>query len=403
MTHRRLFRFSMTIGHLNDIFKLIRPLAAEDTLARAVRILRARGVPALPVADGNRLIGLISEADILAAAAGSSDPRSLLRATPVAQLMRPLDLIAQEDTALAEVAATAQSQGAPVIPIADVDGRYLGLLLPRDLLAALAGEPIVPPIAGLATPLGVYLTTGALRAGASDLALASTGAALMVINLLAGAIILGLAKLADRFIPMPSVPPEGASGSLAVATLIAVYSLQIVVFLLLLRLSPITGIHASEHMVVRAIEEGEDLALEKVMQMPRVHPRCGTNIMALLILLAIVQQLLTSLGQAMDDTTLIFALFVLVMIVLMMWRRLGAGLQRWITTRRPSDRQLGAAVRVGEELLERIQSRPSARASVPRRLWNTGFAQVLVGFFVVAACAEYGPGIFTKVWHFFTG
>jgi uncharacterized protein YqhQ len=275
--------------------------------------------------------------------------------------------------------------------------------LPRDLLAALAGEPIVPPIAGLATPLGVYLTTGALRAGASDLALASTGAALMVINLLAGAIIYGLAKLADRFVPMPSVTPEGASGSLAVATLIAVYLLQIVVFLLLLRLSPITGIHASEHMVVRAIEEGEDLALEKVRQMPRVHPRCGTNIMALLILLAVVQQLLTSLGQAMDDTTLIFALFVLVMIVLMMWRRLGAGLQRWITTRRPSDRQLGAAVRVGEELLERIQSRPSARASVPRRLWNTGFAQVLVGFFVIAACAEYGPGIVTKVWHFFTG
>ncbi len=393
----------MTIGHLNDTIKFIRPLAAEDTLARAVRILRARGVTALPVADGNRLIGLISEADILAAAAGSSDPRGLLRKTPVAQLMRPLDLIAQQTSALAEVAAAAQSQGAPVIPIADADGRYLGLLLPRDLLAALAGEPIVPPIAGLATPLGVYLTTGALRAGASDLALASTGAALMVINLLAGAIIYGLAKLADRFVPMPSVPPEGASGSLAVATLITVYSLQIIIFLLLLRLSPITGIHASEHMVVRAIEEGEDLALEKVRQMPRVHPRCGTNIMALLILLAIVQQFLTSLGQAMDDTTLFFALFVLVMIVLMMWRRLGAGLQRWITTRRPSDRQLGAAVRVGEELLERIQSRPSARASVPRRLWNTGFAQVLVGFFVIAACAEYGPGIVTKVWHFFTG
>ncbi len=34
-------------------------------------------------------------------------------------------------------------------------------------------------------------------------------------------------------------------------------------------------------MVVHAIEEGEDLTLEKVRPMPRVHPRCGTNLVAL--------------------------------------------------------------------------------------------------------------------------
>lgn len=393
----------MTIGQLNDIIQFLRPLATDDTLARAVRNLRARGVPALPVADGNRLIGLVAEADILAAVAESSDPRALLRATPVTQLMRPLTFLAQIDTELSEVVAASQSQNAPIIPIADREGRYLGLLLPRDLLAALAEEPLVPPIAGLATPLGVYLSTGALRAGANDFALATTGAALMVFNLFAEAIINGLARLADHFITLPNLPTENVTGNIAVAALLIVYALQIFIFLLLLRFSPITGIHASEHMVVRAIEEGEDLALEKVRQMPRVHPRCGTNIMALLILLAIIQQLLTSLRHAMDNATLIFAQFVLVLIVLMMWRRLGSGLQRWITTRRPSDRQLAAAMRVGEELLEQVRAHPGARASMPRRLWNMGFAQVMIGFFIIASCRVYGPVIITKVWHLFTG
>jgi uncharacterized protein YqhQ len=176
-----------------------------------------------------------------------------------------------------------------------------------------------------------------------------------------------------------------------------------ILFLLLLRLSPLTGVHASEHMVVRAIEEGEDLDLEKVRRMSRVHPRCGTNIMALLVLLVVSEQLLASLGSALDDTTRTFALFLLIMVVLVTWRRLGAGLQRWVTTRRPSERQLAAGIRVGEELLERVRRQPSAAASFRRRLWNTGFAQVLAGFFLVSACAEYGPALVARLWHFLTG
>jgi uncharacterized protein YqhQ len=33
-------------------------------------------------------------------------------------------------------------------------------------------------------------------------------------------------------------------------------------------------------MVVHAIERGEPLVLEVVRRMPRVHPRCGTNLVA---------------------------------------------------------------------------------------------------------------------------
>jgi len=98
-----------------------------------------------------------------------------------------------------------------------------------------------------------------------------------------------------------------------------------------------------------------------------------------------------------------FGLFVLVMIVLVTWRRLGAGLQRWVTTRRPSDRQLGRAIEVGEELLEAVRSRPGARTGMARRVWNSGFLQVLIGFTAVALVVEYGGPLLSHWWRWLTG
>ncbi|MCJ7752281.1 MAG: DUF1385 domain-containing protein, partial [Armatimonadetes bacterium] len=334
----------MTVRDLYDILNHVPPLTSEDSAAKAIRLLRSRGIPAIPVTQGAHIAGVVSENDILGLAAGGADPQYVLRETPLSQVMRPISVAAYEQQTLESLARALRDHPAPAVPVFAANGRYLGLLLPRDILAALAGEPIVPPIAGLATPLGIYLTTGALRAGASDLGIAATGAFLMAMNLAAGAVIYGLARLADHFIPVPEQVAADPGAAAAIIALVLFYGLQIFVFLLLLRLSPLAGIHASEHMVVRAVEEGEDLALEKVRRMPRVHPRCGTNIMALLILLVIAQQLMSSLGSALDESSRVFALFLVVMIVLLTWRRLGGGLQRWVTTRPPSDRQIAQAI-----------------------------------------------------------
>ncbi len=86
------------------------------------------------------------------------------------------------------------------------------------------------------------------------------------------------------------------------------------------------------------------------------------------------------------------------MIVLLSWRRLGAGLQRWITTRRPSDRQLAKALVVGQALLDKLRARPRARASFPRRLWNSGFPQVLSGFLSVVLLVQYGGPLLITAW-----
>jgi CBS domain-containing protein len=391
---------AMTVGDLRDIIKPAVPLSPDDTVARAIRLLRARGLPALLVAHESRLVGMVTEADILGIASEAASPREAARSLPVAEVMRPIQLIAEERQSVSGLVQAVRQHSAPVVPVAAPDGRYLGLLLPRDILAAISGEPLVPPIAGLATPLGVYLTTGALRAGAGDLALAATGVALMVINLMSYGVLYALTELPRRWLESaPAQPAPELIGDMSLAAALIAWAIQVAMFLLLLRLSPLTRVHGAEHMVVRAIEEGEDLTLQKVRQMPRVHPRCGTNLMALLILLLIAQHFLLSMGETADAGQRFLALFAVVVVVLLSWRRLGAALQRWVTTRRPSDPQLERAIGVAESLLDGVRARPGARVKLPRRIWNSGFPQVLAGFAVSAAVIEYA----VKLWSLLTG
>jgi CBS domain-containing protein len=386
-------RAKMTVGNLKDAVRPIPPLQPGDSAAKAVRLMRAKGVPVLSVARGPAIIGTVSERDVLELLAAEPNIRCPLGAVPVEQLMHPTVLAAAVHQRLEDVVGAIRADRAEAVPVVDSGNRYLGMLLTRDILAALAGEPIVPPVAGLATPGCVYLTTGALRAGASDLGLLSTGAALMLLDLIAAGVVTGVSWLAGRLLLFP----EGLVGTAGVIADVILGGLHVLVFFALLRVSPLTGMHGAEHMVVHAIEEGEDLNLQKVRQMPRVHPRCGTNLLALLILLVVAQQFLASLG-GVDEATGVIALFLLVMIVLLTWRRLGTGLQRWVTTKRPSDLQLTRTIEVAEELLEKIRAQPSARASAMLRLWHSGFPQVLLGFFALALAADYAPVAFAELW-----
>lgn len=388
----------MTVRELKDAIKHVPPLQLGDSAAKAVRLMRAKGVPTVPVARGGAIVGMVREGDVLELMIRIPDARRGIHALPVTQLMSSATVVAVEHQPLGDLARVMQAERAEAVPVVDAGNRYLGILLARDVLAALAGQPIVPPVAGLATPAGVYLTTGSLRAGAGDLGLIATGAALMVFNLISRELVLGASWAVDRLFPLSAgtsgADEIGATGIIAAAVF---WGLHMLLFLALLRASPLTGTHGAEHMVVHAIEEGEDLELEKVRQMPRVHPRCGTNLLALLILLVIAQQSLTSV-RSMDEPTRMVVLFLVVVIVLLTWRRLGAGLQRWITTKRPSDPQLLGAIKVAEDLLAKVRGRPGARVGVPLRVWHSGFPQVLVGFFAVAVAAEYVPVVLGQLW-----
>jgi uncharacterized protein YqhQ len=199
-------------------------------------------------------------------------------------------------------------------------------------------------------------------------------------------VVLGLAWLLDQtglFAPwsllalMQSEPIRVANWMDTVRSIM--FGLSVPVFLVLLRLSSVAGYHAAEHQVVHAIESGEPLKPANVQAMSRVHPRCGTNIVAAVMLFLLVTE-----ATSLDIAVLVF-MFGLVLA----WRVIGGYFQYYVTTKPPNQKQLESGIRAGESLVDQYRSNPGYRVTGWRRIWNTGLPQVMIG-----AAAAYSIGWF---------
>lgn len=204
----------------------------------------------------------------------------------------------------------------------------------------------------MATPLGVYLTTGDHRAGVGDGALVLTGVVLALIQATVLYACLGFESALGIVLP--------PTGRIAV---------QMGLFLLLLRLTPLAGFHAAEHQVVNALERGHPLTLDALRREPRVHAACGTNLIALVFG---AQLLIPFWGQP--------GWFLgLGALLLVTWRPLGRIVQTLFTTKRPKVHQLRMAQRAGLDLMRRQQLSPRRRVSRWGRAWSMGILQILSG------------------------
>jgi len=215
----------------------------------------------------------------------------------------------------------------------------------------------------MATPFGVYLTGGGVRAGVGDFALLATGALMSVLLLVAygladwviGARWWGEAlPLAADWIQQP-----------AVADLFSM-----VVFGMLFRWTWVTGYHAAEHQVVHAMEAGDELEQGSVSRQPRVHPRCGTNLMAAVLIMSLFWR-----HRFLDPGQPVIAMLV----TLIFWRRVGSWIQQHVTTRPATPAQIHSGISAAQELLFRYQSGPRVTPSRFARIWNMGILQVMTG------------------------
>ncbi len=325
-----------------------------ESIEVAVKKLRENGSTLLPIVEDSAFSGVVSERILVSALATGVEVSS-----PVSSVAHGC-LTIQPSATGAEALRLMEEGGEQTLVVIDQNGRVIGILSAIDLYSKRTAPPRPPLVGGMATPFGVHLTTGGLRAGVSHWALISTGAVMFTLliigNLLGWAIVNGL----DRFHPANWI----------LTTLQAF--LPLLFFAIGMRLIPLSGIHAAEHKVVHAIERGEELTPAVVRRMPRVHPRCGTNIAA-------GASLFIGLSNADFIPVQEFRFLIAGIATLAFWRPLGSWLQYWVTTKEPNDKQIALGIRSGKLLLEKFATQGSGSTSIAGRIFNSGLLHVIAG------------------------
>ncbi len=336
----------------------------------------------LPVVnDDNRLINVIRDVDLL-----RFGPEVLLRH----QDEQPA-LIALDKNASVEAARTLFASDEALdslIPIIDEEGVYSGYCAcRRELLRLLHSGVVMPPrMGGLATPLGVYITSGVYSGGPGWHGLALTGVVFALMVFVARwSYFISSSWLLALFPPM--VPLTNAHEGISM--LLLEYAFTMGTILVLLRITPIAGYHAAEHMTINTTERGMALTPERVRVNSRVHNRCGTNIMALLGSIQLGMLSLEVMRPYLNFGGELLYMFLCVILIARYWRRMGAWLQRNFTTKPPTEKQLASGIAAGKEVLRQFSKAPHADPGFLRRLWKSGLPQIIVGFLVTISLLEF--------------
>lgn len=155
---------------------------------------------------------------------------------------------------------------------------------------------------------------------------------------------------------------------------------RLLVFLVILRFSPYSKIHAAEHKTINAIERGFPLSVESVSLQSRIHQRCGTNILVLVFGILTVYYLSSIFEHLYFRFLFIFLGF---FIVLSYWQDMGRWLQKYFTTAEPSEKMIENGIRAGEEILRlHKHNTQSIHPTFLSKIWNMGFFQIMVSFLV---------------------
>ena len=101
----------------------------EDTLGQAAEKMAGRGVGAALVMDGGRLVGILTERDLLAAVAA----RVQTSEAPVSEWMTEKPVTVPEATSIERAASIMVKNGFRHLPITD-GGRTIGIISLRDVV-----------------------------------------------------------------------------------------------------------------------------------------------------------------------------------------------------------------------------------------------------------------------------
>lgn len=237
------------------------------------------------------------------------------------------------------------------------------------------GPATAPRISGTAMPGGVFMSIGSART-AGDLALVGTGLSIAIL----GSLGLALTYVVSWIIEQLSALPLAAMLLMAAPAVdpgeapwleIALNLLTLLSFLVLMRVTPLSGYHAAEHKVISAIEHFGEATMERARLMPRAHVRCGSNLLAGVLPLLLVAQPLFAISP-----------IAAAVVVILGWSfrfYTGYFIQQVFATKEPTDRQLRAGLEAGRKILRLW--RESGGRSVPPLVsfWRRGLLQMFAG------------------------
>ncbi len=113
-----------------------------ESLADAAGRMRETKVGALAVLDAGKLVGILTERDLVDAMAEGLSPR----VTPVSAYMTPEPTTVDADDECADAALTMLELGVRHLPVT-TRGALVGMVSARDLLVLTAWPEPVPPVA----------------------------------------------------------------------------------------------------------------------------------------------------------------------------------------------------------------------------------------------------------------
>ena len=141
----------------------------------------------------------------------------------------------------------------------------------------------------------------------------------------------------------------------------------LILFFAGMKLSPVGRYHGAEHKAVAAYEKYGEVTMQGAKSSSRIHPRCGTNILAYIVIAALLDPLISWWAYA-------FLQFILISEAWFVFGRtrpsitIGNLFQRYLTTTEPRRAELEVAVESMNRLLEAEQGLAGEkRVQVPAR------------------------------------
>ena len=116
-------------------------LGPEDSLMKAVEVMRKEGIRRLPVVVADTLMGLLAEGDLKRAQPSAlSDSEEefhqVMEETPISRIMIPRPMTTTEHVSLLDAAQTLHTTKYGALPVLR-DGKLIGILTDSDLVGGL--------------------------------------------------------------------------------------------------------------------------------------------------------------------------------------------------------------------------------------------------------------------------